>query len=448
MKWLEKAMLLVLLFGCVALPVTAQVPAAALKPQMESFVNKEYPDLDKLYKYLHSHPELSFQEKNTSARIAAELRKLGFQVTEHVGGYGVVGVFRNGKGPTVMIRTDMDALPIKEKTGLPYASTVTATDDQGRKVPVMHACGHDIHMTVFVGTARLLTHFKNHWSGTLVMIGQPAEERGAGARAMIADGLFKRFPRPDYAIALHDNAGLPAGKVAYTKGYALANVDAVDIIIHGVGGHGAYPQTTKDPIVMAAETIMMLQTIVSREISPQDPAVVTVGSIHGGTKHNIIPDEVKMQLTLRSYTMKVRNHIISAIKRMTRGIAEANGIPKDKMPEVLVKDEFTPATYNDPQLMDRLAKAFRAVIGKQNVIEQGPVMGGEDFGQYGRVEPKIPIGIFWLGAVDPQKYREHVEKGIPLPSLHSPFFAPLPEPTIKTGVMVMSAAALQLLGRR
>ena len=438
----------ILLLAVLGRPALSQTPAAALKGDMEKFVNREYPDLDKLYKFLHSHPELSFQEKNTSALIASQLRKLGFEVTEHVGGYGVVGLLRNGKGPTVMIRTDMDALPVAEKTGLPYASKVKAVDDRGNEVPVMHACGHDIHMTVFVGTARLLARFKKHWRGTLMMIGQPAEERGAGARAMLADGLFKRFPRPDYAIALHDNAALPAGKVAYTKGYALANVDAVDIIIHGIGGHGAYPQTTKDPIVMAAETIMALQTIVSREINPREPAVVTVGSIHGGTKHNIIPDKVHMQLTLRSYSMDVRNQMIAAIKRITRGIAEANGLPKDRMPEVIVQDEFTPATYNDPALMDRLVKAFKAVLGEKNVLKTDPVMGGEDFGQYGRVEPKIPISIFWLGAVDPVKYREHVEKGTPLPSLHSPFFAPLPEPTIKTGVKAMSAAALELLGKK
>lgn len=416
-----------------------------LREMIKTTVDQDYAYLDSLYTHLHLNPELSFHEVKTSARISHELRSLGFEVTENVGGHGLVGVLRNGDGPTVMVRTDLDALPVQEKTGLPYASRTTTTDDQGNEVPVMHACGHDMHMTVFVGTARMLTRLKKKWSGTLVMIGQPAEERGAGARAMIADGLFERFPRPDYALALHVNASLPAGKVAYREGYALANVDAVDVTIRGVGGHGAYPHKTKDPVVMAAETILALQTIVSREISPLEPAVVTVGSIHGGTKHNIIPDQVHLQLTLRSYSDKVRNQTIAAIRRITRGIAEANGVPEDRMPIVTVQDEYTPATYNDPQLTRRIAKALAAALGDENVIKAEPVMGGEDFGQYGRVEPRIPISIFWLGAVDPEKVEESKRLGKPLPSLHSSLFAPLPEPTIKTGVTAMSVAVLELL---
>ncbi len=447
MKGFVSSLLLSLFLFLVVGSALAQqaTPAERLSRQIANWADQEYPYLDGLYKYLHAHPELSFQEKNTSARIAEELKKLGFDVTTGVGGYGVVGVMRNGEGPTLMIRTDLDGLPVPEKTGLPYASKVVAKDDQGNEVPVMHACGHDIHMSVFVGTARLLTKLKDQWHGTLVMIGQPAEERGSGARAMIADGLFTRFPRPDYAIALHDHSNLPAGTVGYCPGYALANVDAVDIIVRGVGGHGAYPQTTKDPIVMSAELIMALQTIVSREISPLKPAVVTVGSIHGGTKHNIIPDEVRLQLTLRSYSDDVRKQTIAAIKRITNGIAITAGVPKDRMPSVLVKDEYTPATYNDPELTRQIASAFRAVLGEKNVIETEPVMGGEDFSQYGRVEPRIPISIFWLGAVDPKKYEEAKAKNIPLPSLHSPFFAPAPEPTIKTGVKAMTAAALNIL---
>ncbi len=418
------------------------------KPLIEriaQLADQEYSYLDNLYKYLHANPELSFHEVNTSKKIAGELKALGFEVTERVGGYGVVGVLRNGNGPTVMVRTDLDALPVKEQTGLPYASKVITKDDAGNDVYVMHACGHDVHMTVFIGTARLLTQLKDRWQGTLVMIGQPAEEKGGGAKAMIADGLFERFPRPDYALALHVNASLPAGTVAYREGYALANVDAVDITIYGAGGHGAYPHRTKDPIVLAAQTIMALQTIVSREIAPIEPAVVTVGSIHGGTKHNIIPDEVRLQLTLRSYSDAVREQTIAAIRRITRGLAIAAGIPEDRMPVVTVADEYTPATYNDPELTLKLAEVFKEVLGADNVIHHEPVMGGEDFGRYGRVEPKIPISIFWLGTVDPQKFEESRKSGTPLPSLHSSLYAPVPEPTIKTGIKAMTSAVLSLM---
>jgi hippurate hydrolase len=414
---------------------------------LRSRIDAVYPDLDRLYKHLHSNPELSFQEEKTAARIAAELKNLGFDVTQNVGGHGLVGVLKNGEGPTVLVRTDLDALPVEEKTGVEYASKVITKDDQGNDVPVMHACGHDVHMTVFVGTARLLVQLKDQWRGTLVMIGQPAEERGAGARAMIADGLFTRFPRPDYALALHVSASLPAGTVGYRPGYALANVDAVDITIRGAGGHGAYPHTTKDPVVMAAQTVLALQTIVSREIAPIEPAVVTVGSIHGGTKHNIIPDEVRLQLTLRSYSDEVRNHTIAAIRRITRGIAMAAGVPEDRMPIVTVQDEYTPATYNDPKLTERIASVFRNVLGDKNVIESDPVMGGEDFGRYGRVEPRIPISLFWLGSVDPKRVEESQRLGKPLPSLHSSLFAPVPEPTIKTGVKAMTAAVLELMSK-
>ncbi len=412
---------------------------------LDQQVQQDLSYLKSLYVHLHTHPELSFHEVETSKKIAAELRKLGFDVTEHVGGYGVVGVFKNGAGPTVMVRTDLDALPVEEQTGLPYASKVKTKDDQGNEVSVMHACGHDMHMTVFTGTARALIKLKDHWKGTLVMIGQPAEEKGGGARAMIADGLFERFPRPDYALALHVNSSMAAGTVGYREGYALANVDAVDIVIRGAGGHGAYPHTTKDPVVLAAETVMALQTIVSREIAPIEPAVVTVGSIHGGTKHNIIPDEVRLQLTLRSYSDKVREQTIAAIRRITRGLAIAAGVPEDRMPIVTVGDEYTPATYNDPDLTLRVAKVFKSVLGEQNVIHTEPVMGGEDFGRYGRVEPKIPICIFWLGAVAPEKVEEARKTGKSLPSLHSSLFAPVPEPTIRTGVKAMTSAVLDLL---
>jgi hippurate hydrolase len=303
-------------------------------------------------------------------------------------------------------------------------------------------------MTSLVGTAQVLSKLKNQWQGTIVFIGQPAEERGAGARAMLGDGLFERFPAPDHALALHVNSELPAGQVAFTSGYAMANVDSVDITIRGVGGHGAYPHTAKDPVVLAAETVLSLQTIVSREIEPIEPAVVTVGSIHGGTKHNIIPDEVKLQLTVRSYSDEVREQIFDAIRRKTHGLAIAAGVPSDRLPTVVVSDEYTPAVHNDPELTQRLAGVFRQWLGEENVIERKPVMGGEDFGRYGRTEHKIPICMFFVGGVKQEKYDASRESGNSLPSLHSPLFAPDPEPTIRTAVTAMSAAALELLNEQ
>lgn len=413
--------------------------------RIAEWVNRDYSYLRDLYEHLHANPELSFQEENTSKRIADELTSLGFDVTQRIGGFGLVGVLKNGDGPTLLLRTDLDALPVLENTGLKYASKARTIDDQGDDVAVMHACGHDVHMTCFIGTARILAQMKNSWKGTLVMIGQPAEERGAGARAMLADGLFERFPRPDFALALHSNAALPAGTVGYCEGYALANVDMVDINIYGSGGHGAYPHTTKDPIVLSARIILALQTIVSREVMPIEPAVVTVGSIHGGTKHNIIPDEVKLQLTLRSYSDEVRNQTIEAIKRMTKGIAMSAGIPEELYPSVSFHDESIPSTYNDPDLTRKSVAAFRTILEESDIIKTSPVMGGEDFGLYGREEPKIPICMFWLGTVHPDKIADSRETGQALPSLHSALFAPETEPTIKTGVKALSVAALNLL---
>ncbi len=410
-------------------------------------LSQEQSRLLELYKHLHTHPELSFQEEKTSARVAEALRSAGYEVTTGVGRYGVVGVLPNKSGPTVLIRTDMDALPVKEQTGLPYASTVTARDPQGNEVPVMHACGHDMNMTCVLGAASVLAQMKDQWHGTLIVIGQPAEERGGGARAMLADGLFTRFPRPDFCLALHDDAELPTGAIGYTLGYALANVDSVDITIHGVGGHGAYPHKTKDPVVLAAQIVLALQTIVSREVAPGEPAVVTVGSIHGGSKHNIIPDEVRLQLTVRSYTDEVRQQTIEAIKRIVRGQALAAGIPEDHLPEVKLEDDFTAATYNDPELSEKLAGVFKRLFGDSNVIKKKPTMGGEDFGEYGRTEAKIPIFMFFVGGVDPEVLKNSQRTGKPLPSLHSPLWAPLPEPTIKTGVTAMSAAVLDLIGQ-
>jgi len=360
--------------------------------------------LENLYLHLHQNPELSFKEQRSAARMADELEPLGFVVTREVGGTGVVATMINGDGPTVLIRADMDALPVLEQTGLDYASTAVGMSIDGQEKPVMHACGHDVHMTVFVGTARQLARARESWRGTLIMIAQPAEERGAGAKAMLDAGLFTKFPRPDYNLALHVSAGIPAGRVGYVAGAALANVDSVDITVYGVGGHGAYPHGSKDPIVLAAQIVGALQTVVSREISPLEPAVITVGSIHGGHKHNIIPNQVKMQLTLRSYTLEVRAQMIAAIERIAQSLAIAAGIPAERLPVVEIKDEFTPVTYNDPTLTARLASVFAGVIGTDNVINASPVMGGEDFGRYGQEIPKIPSMIFWLGAVDREQH--------------------------------------------
>jgi len=401
-----------------------------------------YPELEALYIDLHKTPELSLHEEKTAAKMAERLRKLGFDVTERVGGFGVVGLLRNGKGPTVMLRTDLDALPVEEKTGLPYASKATAVDDSGATVSVMHACGHDVHMTSWIGAATLLSKAKERWRGTLMMIGQPAEEKGGGARSMLQDGLFTRFPKPDFAVALHDSAQAPSGTIAYTAGYALANVDSVDIVIFGRGGHGAYPHTTVDPIVIAARTVVALQTIVARENNPLDPAVVTVGSIHAGTKHNIIPDEARLQITVRSYKDDVRKRLLAAIERIAKAEAAAAGAPKP--PEVSVTDS-TSATYNDPALTKRVAAALSRELGAPRVRESEPVMGGEDFSEYGLAG--VPAMIFWIGAVAPEKFEAARNAGTPLPSLHSPLFAPDREATLKTGVSAMTVAALELLGK-
>jgi amidohydrolase len=411
-------------------------------------IDADYPKLDALYKDLHAHPELSLQEEKTSARVAAELRDAGCEVTEHFGGYGVVGVLKNGPGPTVLLRADMDALPVAEETGLPYASSVHAKDPAGKDVPVMHACGHDIHMTSLIGAARTLAALREQWSGTIIFIGQPAEELGPGARMMLKAGLFEKFPRPDFALGIHDIATLPAGTVAALEGNVMANVDFLDVTVRGVGGHGAYPHATKDPVVLASRIVVALQTIVSRETRPTDPAVVTVGSIHGGTKHNIIPDSVKLQLTLRSYTDQVREHTIEAVKRICRGEAIAAGIPDDLMPIVEVDPEMTPAMYNDPTLTRRIRADFVDWFGAERVKPIEPEMGGDDFSEFGRTAVHVPICYFRVGAVDPAKYAESQRTGAPLPSLHSSKFAPLPEPTIKAGVMAFTAGALDLLAKK
>ncbi|MCL4694891.1 MAG: amidohydrolase [Candidatus Hydrogenedentes bacterium] len=437
------ALLLVVAFPAMVLAqLTADSP---LRTQIEATVVSDLPSLRELYEHLHANPELSFQEKETSARIANEMESLGYDVTTGVGGHGVVAVLRNGEGPSVMVRADMDALPVQEETGLPYASAVTATDDQGNEVPVMHACGHDIHMTVFVGTAKVLTELRESWRGTLVMIAQPAEERGAGAKAMLDDGLYTRFPRPDYALALHVKNDLETGKINYVKEYACANVDMVDLTIRGIGGHGAYPHQTKDPIVVAAEVIVALQTIVSREQDPIDPAVVTVGSIHAGAKHNIIPEEARLQLTVRTYSDETRERVLASIERIATNVAQAAGVPDDLLPTMDIRDEYTPALYNDPALVDTSVRAIGIMIGEDNVVEGKPTMGGEDFGRYGREEPPVPIFMFGLGTIPSERLADYEASGQLPPSLHSSRFQPEPGPTIATGVKAMTAAVLNLL---
>jgi len=425
----------------------------AQQSSLDALVERDIASLLATYKMLHASPELSHREEKTSAFVAGELRKLGFTVTERIGkyersdwtGYGIVAVMKNGVGPTVLVRSELDALPVDEKTGVPYASKVKTKNDAGQEVSVMHACGHDIHMTSLLGTAKLLVELKDRWHGTLVLLGQPAEETIDGARAVLRDGLYERFPKPDYAIALHDDAQLEAGRVGYTPGYSMASSTSVDIKIRGLGGHGSRPDSSKDPIVLAAQVVMALQTIVSRENSPFDPAVVTVGSIHGGTRYNIIPDEVNLQLTVRTYKEEVRKRILASIERITKGVAMAAGIPEDRAPIIKASDtEITGSTYNDPQLTERLATAFRRTLGEENVTLLAPIMASEDFG-YLSLDRKIPSMIFWLGAVDPAKVKQSKDTGTPLPSLHSPLFAPVPEPTLRTGVKAMTAAVLELM---
>jgi amidohydrolase len=419
--WAFLAVGLFALMGTLSAPVSARDSAPG--SELDSEVEKEIDGWVSTFKKLHASPELSYQEKETSAFVAGRLRELGFDVTERVGDYGV-----------------------EDRTGLSYGSQATGLNDSGEEVATMHACGHDLHMTSFLGTAQMLSGMKDDWNGTLVMIGQPAEERGSGAGAMLNDGLYRRFPKPDYALALHTSAAMPAGTVGVRKGYALANVDSVDILVRGKGGHGAWPHMTKDPVTLAAQIVVNLQTIVSRQIPPLESAVVTVGSIHGGTKHNIIPDEVRLQLTVRSYLPEVRDHLLEAIRQVAEGTARSQGWPDDLLPVVTHnEEEYTPSTYNDPDLLDRMAAVFVTRLGQENVREVDPTMGGEDFSRFA-LDGEIPIGIFWLGAVEPARVEAAEREGRKLPSLHSAELVVDPEPSIRTGVTAMTAIVLDLMG--
>lgn len=422
--------------------------APELRDAVRAKVAAEYVSLRGLYEHLHANPELSFMEVNTAALVARELRTLGIEVTEKVGNTGVVGVLKNGPGPTVLLRADMDALPVKEEVPVPYASKAVVKDLMGRDQPAMHACGHDMHVTSLIGTARTLAALKNQWSGTVVFVAQPAEEIVSGARAMLADGLYTRFPRPDYALALHVSANRPAGVVGHTEGPATATVNSVDITVRGVGGHGSAPHTTKDPIVLASQIVLALQTIVSRELKPGTPAVVTVGAIRGGTKRNIISEEVKLELTLRCFDDKVAEHLIASIRRICAGTAQAAGVPDDRLPIVTVTPEHAPVMVNTPELTRRLTGVFAEWFGQDGVEYRPPLTGAEDFSEFGRTVHQAPLFMWWVGAADPQKFAEAEKAGLSLASNHSPIAAFLPEPTLEVCVTSMSAAVLDLLGKR
>jgi hippurate hydrolase len=409
-------------------------------------IRGDMPQLMTLYRDLHTNPELSMQEVRTPAKLAAEARKLGFTVTEKVGKTGVVAVMKNGPGPVLLIRADMDGLPVVEQTGLPFASKVRAVARSGVETGVMHACGHDTHMTSWLGTARRLAAMKDQWSGTLVMILQPGEETGEGAKAMLDDGLFTRFPKPDHVLAFHDAAAIPAGVIGVTPGYALANVDSVDITVRGVGGHGAYPQTTKDPIVLASRIVTTLQTLVSRENDPANPAVVTVGSFQAGAKHNIISDEAKLQLTVRSYKPEVRKLLLEGIRRIARGEAIAAGVPEDKMPIVTTREgEYTPATFNTEAFSNRALALFTQNFGSDRVMKTPAVMGGEDFGRFWLADNNIQSLIFWVGGTPLKDYQAAGGDASKLPSLHSPFWAPEADTVIATATEALTLAALDVL---
>lgn len=432
-----------LLSAAVVALVTLQVAAEPLTDA----VSADLPYLTALYKHLHANPELSFAETETAARMAAELDAAGYRVTTGVGGNGVVAILSNGAGPVVMLRADMDGLPVTEETGLPYASKRTVQLEGGGSSGVMHACGHDIHMTAAIGAARRLAASRDEWMGTVLIIMQPAEERGGGARAMLADGLYSRFPKPDHVIGLHDSASLPAGEIAIADGFVMANVDSVDVIVKGKGGHGAYPHTTKDPLVLAARIVGALQTLVSRERDPRTPAVVTVGAFNAGTKHNIIADSAHLQITVRSYSSDVRQSLLDGIARIARGEAIAAGMPDDLMPEVRIGDEFTPAVFNTPKQTALLREAFVARFGEARVKALRPEMGGEDFSRYWRADNSIESTLFRIGAVKSSTYAAAAGDPTRLPSLHSSKFAPDPEPTITAGVEAMVVAARAVLTR-
>ena len=417
------------------------------KNKFISELEKDISYLKNLYIDIHQNPEISLMEKETSIKLANELRKVGFNVTENFGGYGVVGILENGEGPTILYRTDLDALPMEEKTGLSYASKIRTKNFDGNDVGTMHSCGHDMHMAVWTGTARALSKRKNEWSGTIMMIGQPAEEIGAGAAMMLNEGLFEKFPTPDYGIALHSSPTIPTGQVGFGKGYTMANTESIDIKIFGQGAHGASPHMSIDPVVTASLIVMELQTIVSRNINPIDDAVITVGSIKGGTKHNIIPDEVNLQLTVRTYKDEVRKLIHKRIKEICNGVASSMGLDKSRWPQVIFPEQYTPANYNDENLVDIMVSVSESLIGKENVINSEPQMVGEDFARYGSTKEDIPTVMYWLGTVPQERMEKYNAGNYALPALHSPFYYPDIENSIRTGVLVSTESLIELFNK-
>lgn len=414
-------------------------------PLIKTFIANDLNYLVDFYKELHRSPELSLYEKETSRKLAEEMREIGFEVTENFGGYGIVCILKNGDGPTIFYRTDMDGLPVIERTELPYASSHKMLGDSENELETMHACGHDVHMTVWLGTARALATHQDLWRGTLMFIGQPAEEIGAGARMMLEAGLFENFPVPDYGIGIHSSAEIPTGKAGFGKGYTMARAESIDINVFGIGAHGASPHKSIDPVVLASLIVMDLQTIVSRSVDPLEAAVVTVGAIEGGTKHNIIPDRVTLKLTVRTYKETVRRLIHRRIREISRGVAIAAGLPEEKHPEVIIPAESTPPNYNNPALVDRLIKSAQVAIGAERVVEAAPKTVAEDFALYGQTHDSIPTVLFWLGTVPEERYENSIKNEESLPGLHSPFYYPAPETSIETGVTLMTQIVRDLL---
>jgi len=408
-------------------------------PFDKKIIQEDLPYLLEFYKHRHQHPELSLHEHETAADLTKELEKIGFEVTTNFGGTNIVGILKNGEGPTILYRTDMDALPMTEKTKLPYASA-RQVEKEGQKVDAMHSCGHDMHMTTWLGTARAMAKMKENWKGTLMLIGQSAEELGAGAKQLLDNGLYQKFDVPDYGIGLHCSPTIPAGQVGFGKGYTMANTESINIKIHGVGAHGASPHQSIDPVVLASMMVVELQTIVSRTVQPTKSAVVTVGAIHGGTANNIIPDFVELKLTVRTFSQEVRQLVHKRIKEIARGTAIAAGLSEDKMPEVIIPKEFTPANYNNPDLVDKLWSSAGKAIGEEQVIIAEPLMVGEDFSRYGSTSEQVPTVLWWLGTV-PESRMKSGDK----PGLHSPFYYPEPEKSLETGIAVMVQSLLDLM---
>ncbi len=435
------------------LSLAFSLSAFAQTPDVAAFESAQLPSLLATYKDIHAHAELSHFESRTSAILADGLRQAGYTVTDHVGIYpdgsrafGVVGILKNGTGPTLLIRGDMDALPIIEETGAPYASHVMAKNLAGQQVGVMHACGHDIHTTVLLGTARTLAAERSLWHGTLMIVGQPSEETIDGAKAMLKDGIYDRFGRPDMIIGLHDGSATAAGTVGYRAAGAQAGATSVDVTIRGIGGHGAIPNAGRDPIVLAALYITQIQTIVSREEDPQDPTVVTVGHIVGGTKRNIIPDEVKLELTVRTFSDHSRQVVLDALNNMAKGIATSAGLPPEKFPTVTVlEDESSTVTYNDPALTARVKTILEATLGADKVSENPPISASEDVGFFSLPGHQIPMVYFGLGAANPAQLAAAHAANKELPGPHTSRFLPDPEPTLATGLKSLTAVALSLL---